>query len=135
MGSMVTKVSQCVQAVNHGIPEELLERVKKGCIECHKMEREEGFKRSTPAKLLTELLEERNEGMESVDWEDAFTLFDNTEWPIGTPGFKCAQSLFSRIEPRSDLYTNALKSALDRGITPRRTRHCSDICELSGSEM
>ncbi|KAI8004813.1 1-aminocyclopropane-1-carboxylate oxidase [Camellia lanceoleosa] len=32
------------QLVNHGISEELLERVKKVCSECYKLEREEDFK-------------------------------------------------------------------------------------------
>ncbi|OWM85123.1 1-aminocyclopropane-1-carboxylate oxidase 5 [Punica granatum] len=85
------------QLVNHGIPEELLERVKKVASECYKLEREENFKKSTPVKMLTELVEkkkkkknesEEEERIENVDWEDVFTLFDHTEWAVNTPGFK-----------------------------------------------
>ncbi|KAJ6306928.1 hypothetical protein OIU78_022105 [Salix suchowensis] len=47
------------QLMNHGIPEELLERVKKN-----------------------------GEKLENVDWEDVITLLDNNEWPSKTPGFK-----------------------------------------------
>ncbi|GJR46467.1 1-aminocyclopropane-1-carboxylate oxidase 5-like protein [Tanacetum coccineum] len=42
------------QLVNHGLPVELLERVKKVTSECYKLEREEEFfKNSTPVKLET----------------------------------------------------------------------------------
>lgn len=73
------------QLVNHGIPEELLERVKRVCNEFYKLEREENFKKSTPVKLLNE-----SDGgkIESVDWEDVITLLDDNEWPSNTPGFK-----------------------------------------------
>ncbi|KAF8023702.1 hypothetical protein BT93_F1017 [Corymbia citriodora subsp. variegata] len=73
------------QLVNHGIPEELLERVKRVCNEFYKLEREKNFKKSTPVKLLNE-----NDGgkLENVDWEDVITLLDDNEWPSNTPGFK-----------------------------------------------
>ena len=78
-----------MQLVNHGISEELLERVKKVCSECFKTEREENFKNSTAMKLLNELAEKNNgDKLENADWEDVFTLMDNTEWPSNTPGFK-----------------------------------------------
>ncbi|PON60151.1 Oxoglutarate/iron-dependent dioxygenase [Parasponia andersonii] len=77
------------QLVNHGISEELLERVKKVCAECFKMEREENFKNSTAMKLLSELAEKNNgDKLENADWEDVFTLMDGAEWPSNTPGFK-----------------------------------------------
>ncbi|XP_035541777.1 1-aminocyclopropane-1-carboxylate oxidase 5-like [Juglans regia] len=77
------------QLVNHGISEELLERVKKVCSECYKMEREENFKNSTPVKLLKEIAEKKNgNNVENVDWEDVLTLLDNSQWPSQTPGFK-----------------------------------------------
>ncbi|GAV77904.1 2OG-FeII_Oxy domain-containing protein/DIOX_N domain-containing protein [Cephalotus follicularis] len=77
------------QLVNHGISEELLERVKKVCSDCFKLEREEEFKRSTPVKLLNDLLERNNEEkLENVDWEDVFTVMDDNQWPCKTPGFK-----------------------------------------------
>ncbi|PIN22014.1 Iron/ascorbate family oxidoreductase [Handroanthus impetiginosus] len=69
------------QLINHGISEELLERVKEGS----------GFKNSKPVKLLNELVENKSsEKLENVDWEDVFLLSDdnNDEWPSKTPGFK-----------------------------------------------
>lgn len=73
------------QLENHGIPEELLERVKRVCNEFYKLEREENFKKSTPVKLLNE-----SDGgkIENVDWEDVITLLDDNEWPSNTPDFK-----------------------------------------------
>ncbi|OIT08964.1 PREDICTED: 1-aminocyclopropane-1-carboxylate oxidase-like [Nicotiana attenuata] len=79
------------QLVNHGIPVELLERVKKVCAECFKLEREEAFKNSTPVKLLNELAETKKNGnykVENVDWEDVFLLTDDNQWPSNTPQFK-----------------------------------------------
>ncbi|KAG1369944.1 1-aminocyclopropane-1-carboxylate oxidase [Cocos nucifera] len=50
------------QLVNHGIPVELLERVKEVCSECYKL-RQEGFKESMPVQLLNKLvLDEEMEG-------------------------------------------------------------------------
>ncbi|GLT84941.1 hypothetical protein SLE2022_031480 [Rubroshorea leprosula] len=78
------------QLVNHGISEELLEKVKKVCSDCYKLEREENFRSSKPVKLLNELVEKNGgERLENVDWEDVFTLADDQdEWPTKTPGFK-----------------------------------------------
>nr|VDD02331.1 unnamed protein product [Brassica rapa] len=79
------------QLVNHGIPLELLNKVKKLSSDCYKTEREEAFKTSTPVKLLNELLEQNSgEKIESVDWEDVFTLLDHNqnEWPSNTSGLK-----------------------------------------------
>ncbi|KAL8134453.1 1-aminocyclopropane-1-carboxylate oxidase 5-like [Apium graveolens] len=80
------------QLVNHGIPEELLERVKKVSSECYKLEREEKFKTSTPVKLLNELVENKSHTkIENVDWEDVFLLSDDaieSEWPLETPEFR-----------------------------------------------
>ena len=75
--------------MNHGIPDELLERVKKVTWECYKLEREEGFKSSKPVTMLNELIEKKSEGkVEGVDWEDVFLLTDDNEWPVTTPVFK-----------------------------------------------
>ncbi|KAJ0231672.1 1-aminocyclopropane-1-carboxylate oxidase 5 [Hirschfeldia incana] len=79
------------QLVNHGIPLELLNKVKNIASECYKTEREEAFKTSTPVKLLNELLEKNSgEKLENVDWEDVFTLLDHNqnEWPSNTSGLK-----------------------------------------------
>ncbi|GAY52099.1 hypothetical protein CUMW_139300 [Citrus unshiu] len=77
------------QLVNHGISEELLERVKKVASECYKLEREEGFKNSAAVKKLNELVEKKSgEKLENLDWEDVFLLSDDNEWPSKTPGFK-----------------------------------------------
>ncbi|XP_010269058.1 PREDICTED: 1-aminocyclopropane-1-carboxylate oxidase 5 [Nelumbo nucifera] len=87
------------QLVNHGIPVELLERVKKVCSECYKMEREEGFKSSTPVKLLNDLVQGKTTGekLENVDWEDVFTLTDDsTEWPCQNPDFKETMTEYRR---------------------------------------
>ncbi|XP_052202811.1 1-aminocyclopropane-1-carboxylate oxidase 5 [Diospyros lotus] len=92
------------QLVNHGIGEELLDRVKKVASECFKQEREEGFKNSAPVKMLNDFVEKKkqkqkqelnttvedddDEKLESVDWEDVFLLSDDNHWPSNTPGFK-----------------------------------------------
>ncbi|KAG9458937.1 hypothetical protein H6P81_003445 [Aristolochia fimbriata] len=99
------------QLVNHGISEELLERVKKVCSDCYKV-REEGFKDSLPVRLLNKVLDDDDdrrqygnqyylEGDEAaaaqatqlrlqqlknnVDWEDVFTLHDDNQWPTKAP--------------------------------------------------
>ncbi|KAL6211990.1 hypothetical protein ACLB2K_017213 [Fragaria x ananassa] len=71
------------QLVNHGISEELLERVKKVSDEFFKNEREENFKKSTLVQSLN-----ADQKLENVDWEDVITLLDGNEWPSKTPGFK-----------------------------------------------
>ncbi|KAL8485681.1 hypothetical protein ACS0TY_027822 [Phlomoides rotata] len=79
------------QLINHGISEELLEKVKKVASECYKMEREPFFKNSKPMKMLNELLEKKSdERVEDVDWEDVFLLTDDNhdDWPSKTSGFK-----------------------------------------------
>ncbi|PQQ02309.1 hypothetical protein Pyn_24375 [Prunus yedoensis var. nudiflora] len=50
------------QLVNHGISDELLERVKKVSSECFKLEREEEFKKSALVKSLN------GQKLENVDW-------------------------------------------------------------------
>ena len=79
-----------MQLVNHGIPEELLKRVKKASSECFKHERLDNFKKSKPVSLLNEHLEKRTaEKLDGVDWEDVFLLTDdNPDWPSNTPAFK-----------------------------------------------
>lgn len=78
-----------MQLVNHGIPEELLERVKKVSSEFYKLEREESFKSSIPVKLLNELVAKKSSNkVDTVDWEDIFLLSDHNEWPSETPGFR-----------------------------------------------
>lgn len=82
-----------VQLVNTGIPDELLERVKKVCSDCYKL-REEGFKESNPAvKALAALIDQEGEGLparkvQGMDWEDVFTLHDDMPWPSIPPTFK-----------------------------------------------
>ncbi|KAM3311671.1 hypothetical protein ACQJBY_031978 [Aegilops geniculata] len=81
------------QLVNTGIPDELLERVKKVCSDCYKL-REEGFNGANPAvKALAALVEQEGEGLaprkvEGMDWEDVFTLHDDLPWPSIPPTFK-----------------------------------------------
>ncbi|CAH1454239.1 unnamed protein product [Lactuca virosa] len=78
------------QLVNHGIPVDLLERVKMVSSECYKQEREDNFfKNSAPVKLLKELIDKKSgDKLENIDWEDVFLLSDDNEWPLKTPGFK-----------------------------------------------
>ncbi|KAI9201229.1 hypothetical protein LWI28_020486 [Acer negundo] len=77
------------QLVNHGITEEVLERVKRVCSEHFKVEREEGFNNSEAVKSLNDLVEKKSgEKLENLDWEDVFLLSDDNEWPSTTPGFK-----------------------------------------------
>uniref|UniRef100_M4DGQ0 aminocyclopropanecarboxylate oxidase n=1 Tax=Brassica campestris TaxID=3711 RepID=M4DGQ0_BRACM len=93
------------QLVNHGIPLELLNKVKKLSSDCYKTEREEAFKTSTPVKLLNELLEQNSgEKIESVDWEDVFTLLDHNqnEWPSNTSGLKGDVGVQRRSEEASE---------------------------------
>nr|CAD1842050.1 unnamed protein product [Ananas comosus var. bracteatus] len=80
------------QLVNHGIPVELLERVKKVCAECYKL-REEGFKESKPVQMMKEIVDREGEGLavkelDDMDWEDVFTLQDDNQWPSNPPEFK-----------------------------------------------
>ncbi|XP_009404324.2 1-aminocyclopropane-1-carboxylate oxidase [Musa acuminata AAA Group] len=81
------------QLVNHGIPVELLERVKKVCSECYRL-RAEGFKGSKPVQLLNKLVEEEEDEaadakrLDDVDWEDVFLLQDDNEWPSNPPEFR-----------------------------------------------
>ncbi|KAL0365908.1 UNVERIFIED_CONTAM: 1-aminocyclopropane-1-carboxylate oxidase 5 [Sesamum radiatum] len=93
----LAKIDRCCeewgffQLINHGISEELLERVKKVATECYKLEREQGFKNSKPVQLLNDLVEKKSdEKIENVDWEDVFLLSDenDSEWPSKTLGFK-----------------------------------------------
>ncbi|KAL2893981.1 1-aminocyclopropane-1-carboxylate oxidase 5 [Bienertia sinuspersici] len=77
------------QLVNHGISDELLERVKKISSECYKQERAENFKTSKPMTMLNELVEKKKgEKLEGVDWEDVFLLTDDNDWQSKLPGFK-----------------------------------------------
>ncbi|OEL22999.1 1-aminocyclopropane-1-carboxylate oxidase [Dichanthelium oligosanthes] len=81
------------QLVNTGIPEELLERVKKVCTDRYKL-REQDFQESNPVvKALAELVEKEGEGLtprkiKNMDWEDVFTLQDDLPWPSNPPAFK-----------------------------------------------
>ena len=78
----------CSQLVNHGIPVELLERVKKVSSECYKL-REERFKGSKPVQLLDTLVKEGDgQRLDNVDWEDVFVLRDDNEWPSNPPDFE-----------------------------------------------
>lgn len=75
--------------INHGISEELLERVKKVTSEFYKLEREENFKNSATVKLLHDIAEKKSsEKLENVDWEDVITLLDDNEWPENTQSFR-----------------------------------------------
>ncbi|KAJ8773362.1 hypothetical protein K2173_028539 [Erythroxylum novogranatense] len=75
------------QLVNHGIPQELLDRVKRVCSEFFKLEREEDFKNSAIVKSLYNH-SKNGEKLENMDWEDVVTLQDDKDWPLKTPGFK-----------------------------------------------
>ena len=92
--------------INHGIPEELHERVKKVASEFYKLEREENFKNSTSVKLLSDSVEKKSSEMEHVDWEDVITLLDDNEWPEKTPGFRYIIKQF--ILKESQTITKAL---------------------------
>ncbi|KAI5589287.1 hypothetical protein BDE02_05G152200 [Populus trichocarpa] len=116
------------QLMNHGIPEELLERVKKVSSEYFKLEREETFKNSTVAKTLNDLAGKKSgEKLESVDWEDVITLLDNNEWPSKTPGFKetmteyraelkkLAEKVMEVMDENLDLPKGYIKKAFNDG--------------------
>lgn len=81
------------QLVNHGIPTELLERVKKVCSESYRL-REAAFRVSEPVRTLEALVEAERRGeaaapVDDMDWEDIFYLHDDTQsWPSSPPGFK-----------------------------------------------
>lgn len=75
--------------MNHGIPVELLERVKKVCSDCFKLEREEKFKDSEPIHLLNEIVDQgQDKKSENLDWEDVFVLHDDNQWPSQPSEFK-----------------------------------------------
>ena len=78
--------------MNHGIPLELLERVKKVCSECYRL-REAGFKASEPVRTLEALVEAERRGeavtpVDDMDWEDIFYIHDGNQWPSDPPAFK-----------------------------------------------
>ncbi|XP_066363166.1 1-aminocyclopropane-1-carboxylate oxidase-like [Miscanthus floridulus] len=80
------------QLVNHGIPLELLERVKKVCSECYRL-REAGFRASEPVRTLEALVDAERRGEEvapvdDLDWEDIFYIHDGCQWPSDPPAFK-----------------------------------------------
>ncbi|XP_047096496.1 1-aminocyclopropane-1-carboxylate oxidase-like [Lolium rigidum] len=80
------------QLVNHGIPLELLDRVKKVCSESYRL-REAAFRQSEPVRTLEALVEaeRRGEGVapvDDMDWEDIFYLHDDNQWPSDPPAFK-----------------------------------------------
>ncbi|XVF36979.1 hypothetical protein REPUB_Repub19eG0105500 [Reevesia pubescens] len=111
------------QLENHGIPEELLERVKKVSSEFYKLEREENFKNSK----LVNLLDETGEKLENVDWEDVITLLDDNKWPSQTPGFqeimkeyrfelkKLAEKVMEVMDENLGLPKGYIKKAFDDG--------------------
>ncbi|XP_037455526.1 1-aminocyclopropane-1-carboxylate oxidase-like [Triticum dicoccoides] len=79
------------QLVNHGIPLELLDRVKKVCSESYRL-REAAFRSSEPVQTLERLVDaERREPVapvDDMDWEDIFYLHDDNQWPSDPPAFK-----------------------------------------------
>ncbi|KAF8023701.1 hypothetical protein BT93_F1016 [Corymbia citriodora subsp. variegata] len=112
------------QLVNHGIPEELLERVKRVCNEFYKLEREENFNKSASVELLNEGDDEK---LENVDWEDVITLLDDNEWPSNTPDFKetmadylaevkkLAEKVMEVMDEKLGLPKGYIKSAFNSG--------------------
>ncbi|KAG6507571.1 hypothetical protein ZIOFF_032921 [Zingiber officinale] len=76
------------QLVNHGIPVELLECVKKVCMECNR-HRDEAFKASRSVQLLDQLVREEQEvagevnnnkkKLDNTNWEDVFVLQDDNQ--------------------------------------------------------
>ncbi|KAL0386383.1 UNVERIFIED_CONTAM: 1-aminocyclopropane-1-carboxylate oxidase 5 [Sesamum latifolium] len=110
------------QLINHGISEELLDKVKKVATECYKLEREASFKNSKPVKLLNELLGKKNdEKVENVDWEDVFLLSDENdeEWPSKTLGFNNSAFFGTKVSHLSPCphpeKVNALRAHTDAG--------------------
>ncbi|KAL5203372.1 hypothetical protein ABZP36_014324 [Zizania latifolia] len=80
------------QLVKHGVPKELLDRVKKVCSESYRR-REEAFMASEPVRTLEELVEAERRGqavapVDDMDWEDIFYLHDGNQWPSSPPDFK-----------------------------------------------
>jgi aminocyclopropanecarboxylate oxidase len=80
------------QLVNHGIPLELLDRVKKVCSESYRL-REAAFRSSEPVQTLEKLVEAEGRGeavapVDDMDWEDIFYLHDDNQWPSDPPAFK-----------------------------------------------
>ena len=80
------------QLVNHGIPLELLERVKKVCSDSYRL-REAGFRASEPVRTLEALVDAERRGEEvapvdDLDWEDIFYIHDGCQWPSDPPAFK-----------------------------------------------
>ncbi|KAL3504267.1 hypothetical protein ACH5RR_034108 [Cinchona calisaya] len=124
------------QLVNHGISEELLEKVKKVASGCYKLEREEGFKNSKTVKMLDELVEKNsNERLENVDWEDVFLISDDNEneWPSKTAEFKetmkqyraelkkLAETLMEIMDENLGLQKGYIKRAFNGGEEEQET--------------
>ncbi|XP_057728554.1 1-aminocyclopropane-1-carboxylate oxidase 5 [Arachis stenosperma] len=116
------------QLINHGISEELLERVKKVCSEFYKLEREENFNNSTSVKIMNDLAENKNTGkLEHVDWEDVITLLDDNEWPQNPQEFrktmaeyrselkKLAEKMMDVMDENLGLPRGYMKKALNDG--------------------
>ncbi|KAL0345859.1 UNVERIFIED_CONTAM: 1-aminocyclopropane-1-carboxylate oxidase 5 [Sesamum radiatum] len=119
------------QLINHGISDDLLDRVKKVATECYKLEREAAFKNSKPVQLLNELLRKNiDDKIENVDWEDVFLLSDDNgeEWPSKTPGFietmkeyrtelkKLGHRVMEIMDENLDLPKGYIKNAFDGGV-------------------
>ncbi|KAG1331136.1 hypothetical protein COCNU_02G011040 [Cocos nucifera] len=69
------------QVVNHGIPVELLERVKKVSSECYKL-RAEAFRKSNPVRLLNKLVDQEGKEFERRSAEKIRKEFDRWRSPI-----------------------------------------------------
>ncbi|KAK6147482.1 hypothetical protein DH2020_018394 [Rehmannia glutinosa] len=79
-----------MKLINHGISEELLERVKKVALECYKMERGSNFKTSKPVQLLNGLIENKSDE-KIVSIGKMFScseMRNDDQWPSKTPAFK-----------------------------------------------
>ena len=77
------------QLVNHGIPLELLDCVKKVCSESYRL-REAAFRSSEPVQTLERLVEAERRGeavapVDDMDWEDIFYLHDDNQGPSDPP--------------------------------------------------
>ncbi|XP_051150992.1 1-aminocyclopropane-1-carboxylate oxidase 5-like [Andrographis paniculata] len=105
------------QLINHGIPEELLEMVKKVTSECFKLEREALFEEAMQQQqlLLQNGAADENNNSYSFDWEDVFLLSDDNvdQWPSKTSAFRETMKEF-----RGELKKLAIKvmEAMDENL-------------------
>ena len=122
--------------MNHGIPLELLERVKKVCSECYRL-REVGFRASEPVRTLEALVEAERRGeavtpVDDMDWEDIFYIHDGNQWPSDPPAFKETMREY-RAELRK--LAERVMEAMDENLGLEKGRHPAGLLRQRAARL